>query len=177
MEKYAFGKRPQTCQPFIIKMGYLIGTLRWRNNALSVQKYVMAAPKAVSDFKRRCLSLPLFIWFQWLLKSVSHSPIYDFESLSDVVTVIFVLKLLTWLGSCSSWVGNLVVSCSCMIWQVWMKQQCFSLSVGKLFHQYWGQIYRIKFKIGAHRQMCICLQVSLNEQGLLILFMCLILCN
>ena len=43
MEKYACGKHPQTCQPFIIKMGYLIATLRWYNNALSVQKYVMAA--------------------------------------------------------------------------------------------------------------------------------------
>ena len=55
-------EKSQTRQLFIIKMGYLIGTLRWRNNALSVQKYVMAAPRAVSDFKRwcpfPCLSIP-----------------------------------------------------------------------------------------------------------------------
>ena len=60
--KNACGKRPQTCQPLTIKIGYLFGTLRWRNNALSIKKYAMAAPIAVLDFKRRCpfpcLSIP-----------------------------------------------------------------------------------------------------------------------
>ena len=47
MEKYACGERPHTREPLIIKMGYLLGTLRWRNNALSVKKYDMAALSAV----------------------------------------------------------------------------------------------------------------------------------
>ena len=70
MEKYACGKRLQICKPFTIKMGYLLGTLRWRNNALSVTKYEMAAPIAmiaVSDFERTCpfpcLSIP---WYRGL---------------------------------------------------------------------------------------------------------------
>ena len=62
MEKYACSKRPQTCEPFIIKMGSHWNTTLAYNNALRVQKYVMAAPRAVSDFKRHCpfpcLSIP-----------------------------------------------------------------------------------------------------------------------
>ena len=66
MEKNSCSKRPQTCQPLTIKMGYLFGTLGWCNNALSVKKYEMAAPRTVSDFKRPC-PFPLFVYSLWQL--------------------------------------------------------------------------------------------------------------
>ena len=70
MGKYASGssgKGPQTCQPVIIKMGYLIGTLGWRNNAPSVKNYAIAAPRSVLDFKRPCPFPCLSIPCLWVL--------------------------------------------------------------------------------------------------------------